>query len=101
MRLLALILLLAQEGLPDVPARMPVDEDPSAAACTFATALRGDACAYEAASAPPDPRCAGMRRAAAPGDLAHRPRGGLVARLLQLSGRVALLGRRLAVQARA
>jgi hypothetical protein len=55
MRLLALILLLAQEGLPDVPPRMPVDEDPSAAACTFATALRGDACAYEAASAPADP----------------------------------------------
>src|SRR5262245_35844803 len=55
MRLIALILLLAQEGLPDVPPRMPVDEEPSAAACTFATALRGDACAYEAASAPADP----------------------------------------------
>ncbi|HYS09348.1 MAG TPA: hypothetical protein VEP66_11405 [Myxococcales bacterium] len=53
--LLALVLLLAQEGLPDVPPRMPIDEEPSAAACTFPIALRGDNCAYEAGSAPADP----------------------------------------------
>jgi hypothetical protein len=56
MRLVALILLLAQEGLPPVPPRMQVDEEPSAAACTFETALRGAACTFEAASAPADPR---------------------------------------------
>ncbi len=55
MRQLALILLLAQEGLPGVPPRMPVDEEPSAAACTFAVALRGEPCAYEASTAPGDP----------------------------------------------
>src|SRR3954462_3003840 len=55
MRLLALILLLAQEGLPGVPPRMPVDEEPSAASCPFAAALRGEACAYEASPAPGDP----------------------------------------------
>ena len=55
MRLLALMLLLAQEGMPVVPPRMPVDEEPSAAACTFAGALRGEPCAYEARSAPGDP----------------------------------------------
>ena len=55
MRALALILLLAQEGLPPVPPRMPVDEEPSAAACTFAAALRGDPCTYEATRAPGDP----------------------------------------------
>lgn len=56
MRLVALILLLAQEGLPPVPPRMPVDEEPSAAACTFESALRGVACTFEAASGPADPR---------------------------------------------
>ena len=56
MRLAAVILLLAQEGLPPVPPRMPVDEEPSAAACTFETALRGDACTYEASPAAADPR---------------------------------------------
>jgi hypothetical protein len=55
MRLLALTLLLAQEGLPGVPPRMPVDQEPSAAACTFFAALRGEPCAYEASSAPADP----------------------------------------------
>jgi hypothetical protein len=55
-RLLALTLLLAQEWLPDVPPRMPVDEGRSAAACTFAAALRGAPCTYEASSAPADPR---------------------------------------------
>src|SRR3954470_14136068 len=55
MRMLSLILLLAQEGLPTVPPRMPVDEEPSAAACTFATVLRGDRCTYEASVAPGDP----------------------------------------------
>src|SRR5882762_11993320 len=55
MRLLALLLLIAQEGLPGVPPRMPVDEEPSAAACTFPLVLRGDPCAYEASSAPADP----------------------------------------------
>jgi hypothetical protein len=56
MRLVALVLLLAQEGLPPVPPRMQVDEEPSAAACTFESALRGSACTFEAASAPADPR---------------------------------------------
>ncbi|HTO96134.1 MAG TPA: hypothetical protein VMK66_03735 [Myxococcales bacterium] len=56
MRLFALIFLLAQEGLPPVPPRMPVDEEPSAAACTFEIALRGAACTYEASGAPADPR---------------------------------------------
>jgi hypothetical protein len=55
MRLLALLLLLAQEGLPGVPPRMAVDEEPSAAACTFPLVLRGHPCAYEASSAPADP----------------------------------------------
>jgi len=55
MCLLALLLLIAQEGLPGVPPRMPVDEEPSAAACTFPLVLRGDPCAYEASSAPADP----------------------------------------------
>ncbi len=35
---------------------MPVDEEPSAAACTFAAALRGDPCTYEASAAAADPR---------------------------------------------
>ena len=56
MRLLALLLLIAQEGLPGVPPRMPVDDEPSAAACTFPLVLRGERCAYEASSAPADPR---------------------------------------------
>src|SRR3954469_24270365 len=56
MRLVAVILLLAQEGLPPVPPRMPVDEEPSAAACRFETALRGVPCTFEAPSAPADPR---------------------------------------------
>jgi hypothetical protein len=55
MRLIALTLLLAQEGLPSVPPRMPVDEEASAFACSFAQALRGIPCAYEASSAPADP----------------------------------------------
>ena len=41
MPLVALLILLAQEGLPPVPPRMPVDEEPSAMACTFEVALRG------------------------------------------------------------
>src|SRR5689334_17375700 len=56
MRLLVGILLLAQEGLPPVPPRMPVDEEPSAAACTFESALRGSQCTYEASAAAADPR---------------------------------------------
>ncbi len=56
MRLLALLVLLAQEGLPDVPPPMAVDEEPSAAACTFAAVLRGAACLYEASSGPGEAR---------------------------------------------
>jgi hypothetical protein len=56
MRFLVAILLLAQEGLPPVPPRMPVDEEPSAAACTFQRALRGVHCTYEATPAAADPR---------------------------------------------
>src|SRR5918911_5295512 len=56
MRLLAAAFLLAQEGLPAVPPRMPVDDEPSAAACTFAVALRGDSCTYEGRAAAADPR---------------------------------------------
>lgn len=56
MRLLAVILLLAQEALPPVPPRMPIDEEPSAAACTFETALRGMHCTYEASASAADPR---------------------------------------------
>jgi len=56
MRLAALILLLAQEGLPPVPPRMPVDEEPSAAACTFEIALRGAPCTFEGRPAEADPR---------------------------------------------
>jgi hypothetical protein len=56
MHALVAILLLAQEGLSPVPPRMPVDEEPSAAACTFERALRGTHCTYEAAAAAADPR---------------------------------------------
>src|SRR5260370_36590064 len=56
MRLLAVVLLLAQEGLPAVPPPMAADEEPSAAACTFAAVLRGAACLYEAASGPAEAR---------------------------------------------
>ena len=56
MPLVALLILLAQEGLPPVPPRMLVDEDPSAMACTFELALRGGSCAYEATSRSVDPR---------------------------------------------
>src|SRR5436853_7616284 len=56
MPLVALLILLAQEGLPPVPPRMPVDEEPSAMACTFELALRGGSCAYEATSRSVDPR---------------------------------------------
>ena len=56
MWLLALLLLLAQEGLPPVPPPMAVDEEPSAAACTFAAVLRGAACLYEASSGPGEAR---------------------------------------------
>ena len=74
MLLAAAILLLAQEGLPSVPPRMPldeepsashlppvpprmpVDEEPSAAACTFEAALRGTSCTYEGSPAAADPR---------------------------------------------
>jgi hypothetical protein len=71
MRFLVAILLLAQEGLPPVPPRtsavaqedlppvpprMRTDEEPSAAACTFEIALRGDSCTFEASSATADPR---------------------------------------------
>jgi hypothetical protein len=52
MPLLALLVLIAQEGLPTVPPRMPVDEAPSALACTFASFLRGEACVFEATSGP-------------------------------------------------
>jgi hypothetical protein len=52
MPLLALLVLIAQEGLPAVPQRMPTDDSPSAMACTFASFLRGEACAFEAASGP-------------------------------------------------
>ena len=56
MLLIAAALLLAQEGLPSVPERMPVDDAPSAAACTFVAALRGETCTYEASPAAGDPR---------------------------------------------
>ena len=50
--MLLLALLLAQA----LPAPMPVDEEPSALACTFEAALGGARCLYEAASAPGTPR---------------------------------------------
>jgi hypothetical protein len=46
--MLLLALLLAQP----IPPPMPVDEEPSALACTFQTALAGSHCVYEAAAAP-------------------------------------------------
>lgn len=55
MLLFALFVLLAQ-GMPPVPPPMPVDEDPTAAACTFASALAGENCSYEGAGAAGDPR---------------------------------------------
>jgi hypothetical protein len=56
MLLFAVALLVAQEGLPPVPPRMPVDEEPSAFACTFDDALRGGSCTYEAEPGSADPR---------------------------------------------
>ena len=53
---LALVLLLAQDGLPPVPPRMPVDEELTAFACKFESALGGESCTYEARSAPGDAR---------------------------------------------
>lgn len=50
------LLLVAQEGLPPVPQRMPVDDAPSAMACTFASFLHGETCVFEAASGPADRR---------------------------------------------
>lgn len=50
--MLLLALLLAQS----IPAPMPSDEEPSALACTFAAALGGAKCLYEASSAPGAPR---------------------------------------------
>jgi hypothetical protein len=50
--MLLLALLLAQP----VPPRMPVDEEPSALACTFDSALTGQGCLYEAAAGPAEAR---------------------------------------------
>ena len=50
--MLLLALLLAQP----LPAPMPVDEEPSALACTFEAALGGAKCLYEGPSAPGAPR---------------------------------------------
>lgn len=52
MHLAFLALLLAQP----VPPPMPVDEEPSALACTFDAALRGADCLYEARSGPGEAR---------------------------------------------
>ena len=49
MMLFALVLLLAQDGL-------PAADEPSAMACTFEIALRGKSCVYEAAARDADPR---------------------------------------------
>jgi hypothetical protein len=56
MPLLALLVLLAQEGMPPVSPVMPTDDAPSALACTFSMVLHGVSCAYEAGSAPADRR---------------------------------------------
>src|SRR5438105_15478581 len=56
MPLLALLFLIAQAGLPKVPPPMPVDEEPTAFACTFASAVLGGACTYEAPRGPGDAR---------------------------------------------
>ncbi|HUJ25313.1 MAG TPA: hypothetical protein VLW85_04790 [Myxococcales bacterium] len=56
MSLLSVLLLLAQEGLPPVPPRMPVEDEPSAFACTFERALGANSCTYEAQSAAGDSR---------------------------------------------
>ena len=50
--MLLLALLLAQS----IPAPMPVDDEPSALACTFEAALGGARCLFEASSAPGLPR---------------------------------------------
>lgn len=50
--MLLLALLLAQATPPPLAA----DQEPSALACTFATALGGEKCLYEISSAPGDPR---------------------------------------------
>jgi len=50
--MLLLALLLAQS----VPALLPPEDEPSALACTFEAALRGEKCLYEASSAPGLPR---------------------------------------------
>jgi hypothetical protein len=52
----ALLLLMAQEGLPPAPPRMATDDTPSAMACTFVSFLRGDQCFFEAASGPAERR---------------------------------------------
>ena len=49
MSVFALLLLLAQDGL-------PAADVPSAMACTFETALRGKSCIYEASARDADPR---------------------------------------------
>jgi len=56
MPVLALFLLIAQEGPLPAPPRMAVDEAPSAMACTFASFLRGDDCFIEATSGPAERR---------------------------------------------
>lgn len=53
---LLLLLLLAQQGLPEVPPRMEVDQEPSAAACTFDGVLSGATCLYEASGGPGEAR---------------------------------------------
>jgi hypothetical protein len=110
MRLLALALLLAQEGLPSIPPRMPVDEEPTAFACTFDEALRGGSCTYEASSGAADARDnsgaaleAGTRACAVEGrrhedlrkdcekavaDVSHGARCAIAARLTDERGRL-------------
>lgn len=54
--MLLFALLLAQASLPPVPPRMATDDEITALACTFESALRGERCVYEGRPAPGDPR---------------------------------------------
>ncbi len=58
MLLLALALIVAQEGLPPVPPAQPSPsrDEITALACTFESALRGEKCVYEAVAVQVDPR---------------------------------------------
>src|SRR5438477_439836 len=56
MRLLALALIVGQEGVPPVPPAEPSRHEITALACTFESALRGEKCVYEAVAVQVDPR---------------------------------------------